>query len=41
MVIVVGPQEVDAALAELAAAGERATVIGTVVPDAEQAVNIA
>jgi phosphoribosylformylglycinamidine cyclo-ligase len=40
MIVVVAPADVDAALAELASAGERATVIGTVVPDAEQAVTI-
>jgi phosphoribosylformylglycinamidine cyclo-ligase len=41
MVAVVSPAHVDAALAEIAAAGERATVIGSVVPDAEQLVSVA
>jgi len=40
MVVVVAPQDVDATLAELAAAGEHATAIGAVVPDAEQLVTI-
>ena len=40
MVAVVAPQDVDATVAELTAAGERATVIGAVVPDAEQLVTI-
>ncbi len=40
MVTVVAPADVDSALAELAAAGEQATVIGSVVPDAEQLVTI-
>jgi hypothetical protein len=40
MVAVVAPADVDATIAELTAAGERATVIGAVVPDAEQLVTI-
>jgi phosphoribosylformylglycinamidine cyclo-ligase len=40
MIAVVAPADVDAALRELAAAGEPASVIGKVVPDAEQAVTI-
>jgi phosphoribosylformylglycinamidine cyclo-ligase len=40
MIAVVAPADVDSALAELAAAGEQATVIGSVVPDAEQLVTI-
>jgi phosphoribosylformylglycinamidine cyclo-ligase len=41
MIAVVAPTDVDAALASLAASGERASVIGSVVPDAEQLVTIA
>jgi phosphoribosylformylglycinamidine cyclo-ligase len=41
MVAVVAPADVAATLAELTAAGERASVIGSVVPDAEQRVTIA
>jgi phosphoribosylformylglycinamidine cyclo-ligase len=40
MVFVVSPADVPATLAELAAAGERAAVIGSVVRDAEQSVSI-
>ncbi len=40
MVTIVAATDVESALAELAAAGETATVIGTVVPDADQAVTI-
>jgi phosphoribosylformylglycinamidine cyclo-ligase len=40
MVVVVAPGDAPAALAELAAAGEQAQVIGSVVPDPEQAVHI-
>jgi phosphoribosylformylglycinamidine cyclo-ligase len=40
MIAVVSPANVDAALAELAAAAEQATVVGSVVPDAEQLVTI-
>jgi phosphoribosylformylglycinamidine cyclo-ligase len=40
MVVVVAPQHVEAALAEIAATGERGTLIGAVVPDAEQLVTI-
>ncbi len=40
MIAVVAPADAAAALAELTAAGERATVIGVVVPDAEQLVTI-
>jgi phosphoribosylformylglycinamidine cyclo-ligase len=41
MIAVVAPTDVDAALASLAASGERASIIGSVVPDAEQLVTIA
>jgi phosphoribosylformylglycinamidine cyclo-ligase len=41
MVAVVAPADVAATLAELTVAGERASVIGSVVPDAEQLVTIA
>ncbi len=40
MIAVVAPAEVDATLRELAAAGERGSVIGTVIADADQAVTI-
>ena len=40
MVVVVAPRDANAALAEIAAAGEHGTVIGSVVPDAEQLVTI-
>jgi phosphoribosylformylglycinamidine cyclo-ligase len=40
MVAIVSPADVDTALAELAALGERASAIGSVVPDAEQLVTI-
>jgi phosphoribosylformylglycinamidine cyclo-ligase len=40
MVAVVAREDVEATLGELTAAGERASVIGSVVPDAEQAVTI-
>jgi phosphoribosylformylglycinamidine cyclo-ligase len=41
MVVAVDPSQVDAALASLGASGERASVIGRVIPDAEQLVTIA
>jgi phosphoribosylformylglycinamidine cyclo-ligase len=41
MIAVVAPADVNAALTSLAASGERASVIGSVVPDAEQLVTIA
>jgi phosphoribosylformylglycinamidine cyclo-ligase len=41
MVLVVDPNNVQTALAELTASGERAWVIGAVVPDPEQMVTIA
>jgi len=41
MIAVVAPTDVEAALTELMAAGEHASVIGSVVPDADQAVTIA
>jgi phosphoribosylformylglycinamidine cyclo-ligase len=40
MVAIVAPRDADAALTELAAAGERASVIGAVAADAEQLVTI-
>jgi phosphoribosylformylglycinamidine cyclo-ligase len=40
MVAIVAPTDIDATLAEIAAAGERGSVIGTVVQDADQAVTI-
>jgi phosphoribosylformylglycinamidine cyclo-ligase len=41
MTVVVAPRDADASLASLHAAGERASVVGRVVPDAEQLVTIA
>jgi phosphoribosylformylglycinamidine cyclo-ligase len=40
MIVIVSPEQVSAALASLAAHGEQATVIGSVIVDAEQAVTI-
>jgi phosphoribosylformylglycinamidine cyclo-ligase len=40
MIAIVAPADVDAALGEIAAAGERGSVIGTVVEDADRAVTI-